>query len=1425
MQRLARAARIFRTVVLTCLLSSVALPARAAPTVWVAPSLVKVRPTDAAGTVTQTTLSAAIGETESFQIIVQAPSTDALTNVNVTAPDLGGPTSTLYREHYLYLTRGSADWSSNRNRPLGAGYWPDGLVPFLDPNTGLPITGGTIGGAPFSVAAGQNQPVWVDVYVPRTTAPGTYTGAYTVTSDQGEAAVSLTLRVWHFSLPVQPALRSCFLYWPTVNGGEGRGVLQADQELLRNRLNPFSTAPASERSLIDTEGLASSALSFWSNDFTTMVMTPPPTVEAILADKAKHQPDLYLYCYTADEISDPTYYPGIKAWAQALHAAGVDQLVTTPPVPDLYDDGMGTGRSAVDVWVVRPMTYVKYLSNVLAVQAKGDRVWSYNAAQPDDYSPKWLIDYAPINFRVQPGFISNSLSLVGLFYWRVDWWSSDVWNGTQSWASYPGEGVLVYPGDPIGLPGQVAPSVRLKYLRDGVDDFDYLQLLKAQGEGAWAQEVATAIGPDWSNWIRSPEVLEAARLQLANRLENLATGQAMTVSASASPSTLASGGSTILTASASSSTGAEISAWSWSDGGAGGSFSSPTGQNPVYTAAANNTGASRVITLTLTVTAGVAQDSKDVSLVELASPSSIHSLTVNAYAAPATVEPGKGTSLTVVATDSKGHTGFRYAWSDNGAGGTFSPSATVASPAYTPPANTGATAITRTLTATVTCVWVVPSISASANVTVTSAPPHALMVTAWASPTALASDGSTVLSAVATDNKGHTGLTYAWSDNGAGGAFSPSAAVASPTYTPPANTSAVAVTRTLTVTVTCTASSPSITASGSVTVTSAAAHTLAVTASASPTVLAADGATALNVTVTDNEGHSDFTYAWSDNGAGGAFSPSPEVASPTYTPPVNTTSVTVTRTLSVTATCAADGHAVSATGSVTVTSAATHALAVAASATPTTIAADGTTALSTAVTDNEEHTGFVYAWSDGGAGGAFSPSAAVADPAYTPPTNTSDVPVARTLTVTVTCAADSSPLSASASVTVTSAPAHALTVVASASPATIASGASTVLSAIATDSQGHPGLTYAWSDGGAGGTFSPSAAVANPTYTPPVNTSGVSVTRALTVTVTCSADGSPLSASGSVTVTSAPPHALTVTVAASPTTLASGASTVLGATVTDNEGHSGFTYAWSDGGVGGTFSPSAAAANPTYTPPVHVSGVSVTRTLTATVTCSADGSPLSASGSVTVTCAAAHAITVVVSASATTLASGGSTKLTTKVTDSLAGHSGFSHAWSDGGAGGTFSPSASAASPTYTAPGNASGAPVTRTLTVTVTCKWTQPWVSTSASVTVTESTSTHTLTVTASANPTTVASGGSTKLTAVATDNRGHTGIAYAWNDNGAGGSFSPSATSAKPTYTPPANTTGATITRKLIVIATCKWTQPWISATASVNVLEKTK
>ena len=50
--------------------------------------------------------------------------------------------------------------------------------------------------------------------------------------------------------------------------------------------------------------------------------------------------------------------------------------------------------------------------------AKGDSLWSYNTLVQDPYSPKWEIDFDPINFRIQPGFISQSLGPTGMLYWR-----------------------------------------------------------------------------------------------------------------------------------------------------------------------------------------------------------------------------------------------------------------------------------------------------------------------------------------------------------------------------------------------------------------------------------------------------------------------------------------------------------------------------------------------------------------------------------------------------------------------------------------------------------------------------------------------------------------------------------------------------------------------------------------------------------------------------------------------------------------------------------------------------------------------------------------------------------------------------------------------------------------------------------------------
>src|SRR6185437_10594230 len=524
------------------------------PTVWVSDSLTRTGLSDAAGGTTWEQIAAAKGETASFQINVQAPY-GGLNNVNVTRSNftssgggfIPGTAFKLFREHYVLVQPGSVNWLGS-NQPMGAGYYPDGLIPFTDPNTGASLrgNGAAIQAVPFTLGQYQNQPVWVDVNVPRNAAAGTYSGTYTVSSNQGSYTGSVTLTVWHFALPETPYLKSSMVFW-------AQDSLPAEQEILRNRLNPASSDPSNQGSLM-AQGLQSVAIKYDSGAHAgSCAMTGPPSMAQIKSTTALQNQNLLMYDYSADEVGYCTsLYPLIKQWGYNLHQAGIKNLVTMAPNPALYDDGSGTGRSAVDIWTILPLSYDYNVSQMATVLAKGDSIWSYNALVQDAYTPKWEIDFAPINFRVQPGFISQSLNLTGLLYWRVDYWASDPWTwvnntGQFSGNNYPGEGQLVYPGADVGIAG-VAPSMRLKSLRDGSEDYDYIQMLKNAGYGSWAMNLAYSVGPNWTNWTRSNSLIESVRLQMGQALDQIYGGSGSTGTTSqvsqSTPSTPATGSGT-----------------------------------------------------------------------------------------------------------------------------------------------------------------------------------------------------------------------------------------------------------------------------------------------------------------------------------------------------------------------------------------------------------------------------------------------------------------------------------------------------------------------------------------------------------------------------------------------------------------------------------------------------------------------------------------------------------------------------------------------------------------------------------------------------------------------------------------------------------------------------------------------------------------
>ena len=507
--------------------SSAAFPA------WVSPGLVRVGQTDAPGTTSSISLSSARGETVDTQVIVQGPA-GGLTKVNVSASSLTGPggvtipTSnvTLYREHYLTVT-GTASYGGGSNPPLGSGTYAEPLIPFNDPETGSPLCGtaASLKACNATITAGQNQPYWIDISVPRgaTTSPvGTYTGSISITADQGSATIPVTLTVWNFELPAQPSELSLWTLWPPAAGNTNATLAQA---LMRNKVMGWYDVAANASSDVTNLGLDRSGLDSYyfigiqcNGSYSSI-----PSTSQINAAAANFPAGLPLDFYLADELNGCTGdYSAIKTMGTNAHAANrsVKTMMTINATdPNLY--------GAIDHWVL--LDSVQQWP-ALPFTGGGD-LWSYTSCNAGlGNTPEWMVDYPPINERIQAGFLNWTQGATGILYYRSDGWTAGntigSWNNVDTTAcgsglGRPGDGIFLYPPGPIAST-ESAPGIRLKAIRDGIQDYEYAQILKNLGQVPFLNSVIQPIAINWSNWSHDPNALEGVRLQLGQLLHQLA---------------------------------------------------------------------------------------------------------------------------------------------------------------------------------------------------------------------------------------------------------------------------------------------------------------------------------------------------------------------------------------------------------------------------------------------------------------------------------------------------------------------------------------------------------------------------------------------------------------------------------------------------------------------------------------------------------------------------------------------------------------------------------------------------------------------------------------------------------------------------------------------------------------------------------------
>jgi hypothetical protein len=522
-------------------------------------------------------LFAARNEFEPFQLVLRA-ARQPVRGVDVEVTDLvadggggriAGRHAAVYREGFVTVATPSSIEGAT-------GEWPDPLLPRVDG-----YAGERRDAFPFDLAPARNQPLWIELYVPPGTAAGSYRGEVQVSVGGARRfAVPVVLHAWPFTLPSTSSLPTSFGFAGPTALKQHRGSYTSDDDLysltrlyaeaaLRHRLSLHggSMAPPPARyrdgraeldwSRYDREvGPLLDGTVFGDGDplpgarLTSIDLTTRPRM-------AEARRVLYwrawaghfrergwldrLFVYLWDEPEGERDYRQVRDLGRAARRADPElaTLLTEQLVPSL--------ASEIDLWVtlvncVEPRPGVPAdcertvtTDGYRAARRRGARLWWYQSCASHGCDvvggpeatgwPSYVVDVPAMANRVMP-WLAWAYGIEGeLYYNTVEAWavSPDPWTDVATHGGN-GDGTLFYPGTPDRIGGTrhvPVESIRLKLIREGLEDYEYLVLLARAGERRLADDLAAKIVQRTYRWQRRPEALYTVRQTLGRELTRL----------------------------------------------------------------------------------------------------------------------------------------------------------------------------------------------------------------------------------------------------------------------------------------------------------------------------------------------------------------------------------------------------------------------------------------------------------------------------------------------------------------------------------------------------------------------------------------------------------------------------------------------------------------------------------------------------------------------------------------------------------------------------------------------------------------------------------------------------------------------------------------------------------------------------------------
>jgi hypothetical protein len=545
-------------------------PARAAdqpgPSVWFVDSLIKIFPTDAAGShrLARPELLGAHGQHVSVQLALRsaAPLAGVTAEVeplkNVQGETLAGATV----RPVGYVVVGSHTRNTPEDEVVGEapGWFPDPLQDF-----------------PVNVKAQRTQSLWISVAVPADAPPGEYHGAVVVRAGERQLArQEFRVKVLAAAVPAPHALKvtNWFTFddhasqqfygvseftpdWWTLLANLGRVMAEHRQnmvitpllELITPRVEgdhlvydfanfdrwveTFHEAGAigyiEGGHLLDRAGSYDAGLMVHTlqleNGQVSKRTLPPddPRVEPFLVGfltalnahlEAKGWKSIY-YQHILDEAhgTEPPYY---ARFAELVHRylPGVSTMdaVDAEHMPDEL-------QKYCDVWVPQLGKFDDQMEMIRQRMASGREVWFYTCLFPNQRYLNRLMDYPLLKVRLLH-WLNFRYGFTGFLHWGWSYWTPEPILDTQPVIDAntellpSGDAFIVYPDR---ARKSVHSSIRLETMLQGIEDYEMLMALKAKTPAEAERLAKEALG-GFTDYVRDPVKFRAIEKELLEAL-------------------------------------------------------------------------------------------------------------------------------------------------------------------------------------------------------------------------------------------------------------------------------------------------------------------------------------------------------------------------------------------------------------------------------------------------------------------------------------------------------------------------------------------------------------------------------------------------------------------------------------------------------------------------------------------------------------------------------------------------------------------------------------------------------------------------------------------------------------------------------------------------------------------------------------------